>query len=222
MWNGTMGDVIVYPVALTLNERQRVSTYLAIKYGHTIDQTTATDYLATDGTTKVWAIDATYKNNITGIGRDDAEDLQQKQSRSVNAGMQPAIALGALAETNTANTNNFTADRSYMVWGDDGASTLFKTAITGNPAVNYRMARIWKVQETGTVGSVQIAVPYDALPNAKETYLVLSGDATLDGTDQFIPVSEIMLNGVKHYAATVDLTNGQYFGFAAYIKAPGA
>ncbi|WP_185096823.1 Calx-beta domain-containing protein [Chitinophaga barathri] len=221
-YNGRMGDLIVYANALTLPEQQRINTYLAIKYGITLNNG-ATDYLATDGTTKVWdaAANTTYKNNIAGIGRDDAEDLLQKQSRSINAGMQLAIGLGGLAETNLANTNGFTADKNYLTWGDDAASTLFKTAITGNPAVNYRMARIWKVQETGAVGNVQVAVPYDALPNAAGTYLVLSSDATLDGTDQFIPVSEITLNGVKHFAASVDVTNGQYFSFASSIKAPG-
>ncbi|MFC7525540.1 Calx-beta domain-containing protein, partial [Parapedobacter sp. GCM10030251] len=221
-YNGRMGDLIIYANALTPLEQQRVNTYLAIKYGITLNNGD-TDYLATDGTTKVWdaAANSGYKNNIAGIGRDDAEDLQQKQSRSINTGMQLAIGLDALAETNSDNASNFSADKSYMVWGDDGASTLFKTAISGNPAVNYRMSRIWKVQETGTVGNVQIAVPYDALPNASGTYLVLSSDATLDGTDQFLPLTEITLNGVKHFAASTDLTNGQYFSFASSIKAPG-
>ncbi|MFC3197081.1 Calx-beta domain-containing protein, partial [Parapedobacter deserti] len=221
-YNGRMGDLIIYANALTPLEQQRVNTYLAIKYGITLNNGD-TDYLATDGTTKVWdaAANSGYKNNIAGIGRDDAEDLQQKQSRSINAGVQLAIGLNALAETNSDNASNFSADKTYLVWGDDGASTLFKTAISGNPAVNYRMSRIWKVQETGTVGNVQIAVPYDALPNAKETFLVVSDDATLDGADQFLPLTEITLNGVKHYAASTDLTDGQYFSFASSIKAPG-
>ncbi|HEY1167145.1 MAG TPA: right-handed parallel beta-helix repeat-containing protein, partial [Chitinophaga sp.] len=203
-YNGLMGDVIVFPNTLSTTEQQQVESYLSIKYGITLNSG-ATDYLATNGTTKVWdaAANATYKNNIAGIGRDDAEDLNQKQSRSVNAGTQVIIGLGSLADNNTANANTFTANQSYLLWGDDGASTLFKTPITGHATVNYRMTRIWKVQETGTVGTVQIAVPYDALPNAKETFLITSTDATLTGTDQFYPLTEITLNGVKHYAATV-------------------
>ena len=49
----------------------------------------------------------------------------------------------------------------------------------------------------------------------------ISNDATFDGTDQFIPLTEATLNGVKHYAASVDLASGQYFTYAASIKAPG-
>ena len=220
-YNGRMGDLIVYTNALTLNEQQRINTYMAIKYGITLNNG-ATDYLSTDGST-IWsaAANSTYKNNIAGIGRDDAEDLAQKQSRSINTGMQIAIGLNNLAETNTLNTNTFAADKTYMIWGDDGASTLFKTPLSGHAVANYRMARTWKVQESGTVGNVQIAVPFDALPNAKETYLIISNDVTLDGTDQFIQLTETTLNGVKHYAATVDVVNGQFFSFGSSIKAPG-
>ena len=221
-WNGRIGELIVYNRNVTDAEFLRINTYLAVKYGITLDQTSPTNYVNTnDGVVWDAALNAGYHNNIAGIGRDNAEDLDQKQSRSINAGMQLAIGLGSLAETNQDNTNQFAADRSYLVWGDDGASTLFKTALTGHSVVNYRMARVWKVQETGTVGMVQVAVPYDALPNAKETYLIISSDATIDGSDTFYPLTEITLNGVKHYAATVDVVNGQYFSFGAYMKAPG-
>ncbi|MGF6849824.1 hypothetical protein QFZ51_005059 [Chitinophaga sp. W3I9] len=220
-YSGRMGDLIVYANALTPNEQQRVNTYMAIKYGISLNNG-ASNYLATDGST-VWnaATNTGYGNYITGIGRDDAEDLNQKQSRNTAAGIQLAIGLNSLSETNLENANSFTADKSYMIWGDNAGSSLFKTPLTGHPVANYRMARVWRVQETGTVGNVQVAVPYDALPNAAQTYLIISNDATIDGSDQFIPVTATTLNGVKQYAANVDLTNGQYFTYGASIKTPG-
>ncbi|HWV66642.1 Calx-beta domain-containing protein [Chitinophaga sp.] len=222
-YSGSLGETIVYASALTATEQQRVESYLAIKYGMTLNNG-ATDYLATDGTTKVWdaTTNATYKNNITGIGRDDVEGLTQKQSRSINAGFQPIVGLGGIAESNIANTNTFAADKSYLVWGDDGASTLFTTAITGNPAVTTRMARAWKVQETGTVGTVAISIPKDQLPRVATTpYLVISSDATFDGGDQFIQLSQADVNGVPSYSANIDLTNNQYFTFASFVTSPG-
>ncbi len=155
--NGQLPELIVYNTALTPNEIARVNTYLAIKYGLTLNSGNSS-YLATDGTT-VWdaAVNATHKNNIAGIGRDDEEILGQKQSRSINAGLQVTIGLGSIDSTNTANTNAFTNDKSYLVWGDDNAAVSFRTAITGTTVVNYRMARVWKVQETGTIGDVQVA-----------------------------------------------------------------
>jgi gliding motility-associated-like protein len=220
-YNGRMGDVIVYANALTPNEQQRVNTYMAIKYGITLNNG-ATNYLATDGST-VWdaIANSAYKNYITGIGRDDTEDLNQKQSRNTADGVQVAIGLSSLSETNLANASAFTADKSYLIWGDNAGSSLFKTALSGHTMANYRMARVWKVQETGTISNVQMVVPYSALPNAAQTFLIVSNDETIDGTDQFLPVTEMTLNGVKQYGATLDLTNGQYFTFAASIKAPG-
>ena len=64
-------------------ERQRVSSYLAIKYGITLDQETPTDYLASDGSV-IWnaTANAGYATNINGIGFDDDSDLMQKQSKT--------------------------------------------------------------------------------------------------------------------------------------------
>ncbi len=98
---------------------------------------------------------AAYKKNIAGIGRDDEEALQQKQSRSINTGLQVTIGLGSIDSTNTANPNNFTANRSYLVWGDDSTAVTFLGHPPASSDAGYRMARVWKVQETGTVGAVQ-------------------------------------------------------------------
>lgn len=222
-YSGSLGDIVVYDRALTATEQQRVETYMSLKYGVSLSQAVATDYLATDGAT-IWnaTANATYKNAVTGIGRDDLEGLVQKQSRnSDSTRLRLAIGLGALAESNTANTNSFTADKSYLLWGDDNGSTSFKTIVTGTPTVNFRMTRIWKVQETGTVGEVEVAVPFDALPNPRQSYLVVSNDETFDNADTYIPLYDIMLNGKKHWAAKVDLSSNQYFTIAAFIKSPG-
>lgn len=222
-YSGQVGDMIVYDKTLTPTEQQRVETYMAIKYGLTLNQTSATDYLATDASV-IWnaTTNAAFKNSITGIGRDDLEGLEQKQSvNSDNSRLRIAIAHGAFSETNTENTHSFTADKSYLIWGDDNGAVSFKTTITGKQGVNFRMTRIWKVQETGTVGDVEIAVPFDALPNPRESYLVVSNDNVFDNTDTYIPLYDITINGLKHWAAKVNLNDNQYFTIAAFIKSPG-
>lgn len=222
IFNGKIPEVIVYMSALSAADNNRVESYLSIKYGLTLDQTTATNYVASDASV-TWsaATNGIYKNNIAGIGRDDFSALLQKQSRSVNTGVQIAIGLGALDSSNASNTNTFAADRSFLTWGDDSGPLSFKTAITGNASVNYRMTRVWKVQETGTIGQVEVAAPYDGLPNPQQSFLVVSNDATFDGTDTFIPLYDIMLSGTKYWAAKADFTTGQYFTVASFIKSPG-
>lgn len=222
-WNGSMGDIIVYDYELNAGQRLKVSSYLALKYGYVIDQTTPNNYLSTDSTV-IWnaTTNVAYKNSITGIGRDDLEGLNQKQSRNMDTTrLRIAIGLGSIAETNIANANSFAADKSYLIWGDDNAAVTFKTVMTGNPNVNYRMTRLWTVQETGTVGQVEVAFPYDALPNPRQSYLVVSSDATIDNADTYIPLYDITINGKRHWAAKTDFTTGQYFTIAAFIKSPG-
>ncbi|WP_212005116.1 gliding motility-associated C-terminal domain-containing protein [Chitinophaga sp. HK235] len=224
LWSGAIGDVMVYGSILSTSDRARINTYLAIKYGYTLDQTTPTNYIATDGTTKVWtaATNTVYNKNITGIGRDDTEDLMQKQSRSINPGLHPIIGLGNIAASNTANNNAFATDLSYLVWGDNGDATTFSVTVTGRPDVKSRMARLWKVQQTGTVGTVQIAIPKDSLPSVfSSVYLAISPDAVIDGTDQFIQLTEANINGVTCYTTTTNLMDGQYFTFAAMGAMPG-
>jgi hypothetical protein len=224
-WDGAMGDVIVYPYALTAAQQQQVESYLAVKYGYTIDQTAATNYLASDGTTVTWDATAnlTYKNRITGIGRDDLTVLNQLQSRNLDTttAAMVTIGLGRIAANNLSNTGSFSADRNFLLWGDDSGSITFQTPLTGNPSVNFRMGRTWKVQKTGSVGSVEVAFPYDVLPNPVQSFLVVSNDAVFDASDTYIPLYNITVNGKSHWAAPVNFTSGQYFTIAAFVKSPG-
>jgi hypothetical protein len=52
-FKGKYAEIIGYEDTLSDTERQKVESYLALKYGITLDQSTAQDYLASDGTV-VW------------------------------------------------------------------------------------------------------------------------------------------------------------------------
>ncbi|CAN0596030.1 unnamed protein product, partial [Laminaria digitata] len=47
-WDGNIAEVVVYTDDLTDTDLQKVESYLAIKYGITLDQTTPRDYLASN------------------------------------------------------------------------------------------------------------------------------------------------------------------------------
>ena len=148
-WRGPVGEVIGYRTALTATERQRVHSYLAIKYGITLAQ----NYLNTAGTT-IYTTTAPYNNNIIGIGRDDIETLNQKQSHYDND--QVRIYLSTLAATNAANTGTFSVNNSYVVMGDNnGAHCATAVSLAEMPAsvgVNCalfsQLEKEWKVTRT--------------------------------------------------------------------------
>lgn len=179
-WQGTIEEIIVYDHALTDAERQKVSTYLAIKYGYTLDQTTANSYVDSNMDT-IWDsnVNAVYTHRITSIGRDDQSGLLQKQAKAQELGSTMTIALGnRIEDTNSANENEFSNNSSFFTFGDNGASTEFKTPITKDEKKMLGMERIYKVQKANWIES-QITLQVDvsggnpALPQ----YVVISDDA---------------------------------------------
>ncbi|MFE4571718.1 Ig-like domain-containing protein [Paenibacillus chitinolyticus] len=208
-FNGDIAEVIVYNSS-TKTERAKIETYLAVKYGITLN-TGKSNYIASSGDV-VWTADGVYKNNIAGIANDSAEALLQKQSRSINTGDQVIIGIDTLSDTNAANTGTL-ADGQYLLWGDNGKTLLFNTPL-GTTRKNYA-DRIWKVQNTNNVGEVQLTIAKSAIPSGA-TLVVSNSAADFTGAKEY-PLTEILSNGVAYYTTTtkVALAHDPYFTFAA-------
>ncbi|WP_433749080.1 S-layer homology domain-containing protein [Paenibacillus amylolyticus] len=179
-WQGTIEEIIVYDHALTDEERQKVSTYLAIKYGYTLDQTTANSYVDSNMAT-IWDsnVNAAYTHRVTSIGRDDQSGLMQKQAKAQEQGSILTIALGnSIEDTNSANQNSFSNDSSFFTFGDNGANTEFKTPMTKDQEKLLGMERIYKVQKANWTES-QITLQLDDTGGTSglSQYLVISDDA---------------------------------------------
>ena len=192
-------EYIAYDTALTTTERQKVESYLAVKYGLTLgSQASPYNYLASDGSV-IWTGNSTYYNNITVIGRDDNSALAQKQSTAVNGG-KTTISLGnTIAADNASNTATFGADKRFLAIASNGASgSVAITGVTGPT----RSAEVWKVSETnGDNGNVTIKVTESPVYQ----YLLVST------TENFTAgsVTEYALNSNKE--VTVNLIDGSYF-----------
>ncbi|MGH1434481.1 MAG: hypothetical protein ACRBG0_08485, partial [Lewinella sp.] len=221
-FTGTVGEFIAYNRNLSPTERRRVDSYMAIKYGITLDQTTVADYLDSDASV-IWntAANTGYNDDIAGIARDDASALLQKQSKSINPSSVITIyngdQSGGLPVNNAVNVSTFGADKEFMLWGHNGNNATYTTAYTPNtflPAAGYfHMGRIWKVQETGTVGIVTIQVSGNA------DHLLVHNSADFStGTPTETPLVD---DGNGNLIVTVDLTDGQFFTFGKESAAPG-
>ncbi|WP_428667119.1 FG-GAP-like repeat-containing protein [Runella sp.] len=211
-FSGTIAEIIGYNTyQTTAADIDKINTYLAIKYGITMvndaGSATGRNYIASDGTV-IWnsTTNSSYNNNIAGIGKDASSTLLQKQSKSVNTGLQPIIGLGSIAVDNATNADSFAADRSFMLWGDNGQSIGFSTVYNPtsfSPVQPFkRMNRFWKVQETGTVGTVTVKLGSNA------TYMLVDTDG--DGNFATGTIDEVALNGQQ---ATYNFKNGDVFTF---------
>jgi hypothetical protein len=187
--NGDVNEIINYTTVLSDVDRQKVDSYLATKYGITLDQTAPLSYLASDSTT-YWdaSVNATYNKNITVVGRDDASALNQKQSKSINTAGLVTVGRGSITATNAANTNTFAVDKSYFAFGDDNASLTWTTA--GAPAARQILGRRFKAQSANFSETVKITAPDDSSALASKLPAELGGKVYLmvdnDGDGNFL------------------------------------
>lgn len=213
---GNIAEVIMYNANLSAGDRQRVWSYLALKYGITLNNG-GTNYLNSGGTI-VWntTTNAGYNTNIFGIGRDNTSGLHQRQSVSINGGLQPVIAHGSTLVSLNSSGTDLGTNNAFLIAGSNTAAASFDTWLTGLTGINARMDRIWRVQESGTVGTVTVAWP----SSDASIQLLVSSDATFNSSDNAYPTTAITINGTAYRQASVDLANGQYFTFASLITGP--
>lgn len=139
-------EVIYYPRLLTPKERVKVETYLSLKYG--LSLLGGSDYINSSGE-KIWdtKLNGTFASRVTGIGRDDAFGLYQKQSGNAEKdGLY--LGLGIVDTTNALNTS-ILADKSFMLWGDNGGKLKM---VTDKENANLRiMERQWLINLSGNL-----------------------------------------------------------------------
>jgi hypothetical protein len=119
--NGLVAEFIVYQTILKDKQIARIESYLAVKYGITLER----NYVNSAGQT-IWnrKTENLYSNNIAGIGRDDLSTLYQKQGTSCSSSDQLTIAVDNIAVSNSKNTGQLN-DKDYLIWGDNGRNFTF-------------------------------------------------------------------------------------------------
>jgi len=211
--DGTIGETYIYNRALTDIEQQRIDSYLAIKYGITLDNGT-NDYIASDGTTILWEVsnNTGYTNGIFGIGQDDGSALNQKVSRSVNNSNGPILATTQdFVSTNQDGGRTALGDGNFLMLGHNNATdNSFTSSFDGG--ANNRSDRVWKVDETGTVGNVYFAIPKSnyTFPTGTPS-LVVSNDTTFNASDTIVSLSD---DGT-YFWAIINPTDNQYLVLAS-------
>lgn len=161
--NDSVAEIIAYnniPTATTIDTTE---SYLALKYGITLDQTSARNYTLSDGST---AWDATtagiYKKDIAGIAQDNISTLYQKKSQSINN-----------PNDITVETGSIMADRVTFVWGNNGSATGTTTAVSAIAGMS-RISRAWKIEENnGDIGTVKISYPSSVISTLFSTPVLL-------------------------------------------------
>ena len=226
--DANIAEIVLYSTTPTAVNKNKIESYLALKYGITRGGNTGTaatyNYLSSAGTT-IWDKTANtgFNRDIAGIGRDDASALFQKQSISVNNNEPVTVGLISINSSNQTNTNTFTADQSFLVWGNNGLANQVTTnpvCFANLPAGIYaHIERVWKSQNTNftqnvTVGfETSMLVAYTPVSNLRLlvdndgtdwTNATIYSGAVINGTH--VDFSGVTLNGATPYFTLATIT----------------
>lgn len=144
---GQIPEVIVYRKALNDKEKWRVESYLALKYGITL-QPEVNYYTSKNEIFWHKENNTLFKNRIFGIGKDSNSTLNQKQSTSIHDTSilkKMIFWMGSLQADNNLNTS-FIEDQNFLTIGDNNAGEIPNTIL--NNGIK-KIDRIWLVEKFG-------------------------------------------------------------------------
>ncbi len=157
---GHIAEVIMYSSAISDMDRNKISSYLGIKYGVTISRYGVDDNYITSSETSIYSGEGIgeYWHGIVGIGRDDSSELLQKQSHDHYDNCR--IYLDDLQIENVSNAGSFPTDEQFVVVGNDGdyTSVVIQNNTEKPVGIYSRLAREWKVTNTIHYDTYSIAI----------------------------------------------------------------
>jgi hypothetical protein len=138
VFKGKISEILLYDRVLSTPETQRISSYLAMKYGISLSQLDTKNYVNSKGEI-IWDAEKHkgFDNGITAIGRDDASGLLQPKSSN----MQEEGMLTMEIRTKSDQI----PDDYFTFWSDNGKNLTVKKQKEGEP---MGVARQWQLDFT--------------------------------------------------------------------------
>ena len=185
---GDFTEVMIFNTVLNDAQNIIIANYLSSKYNISISN----DY---------YAFDSTHPNEVAGIGREDV-------SNTHTAAMSDAI-------LQIENASGLNADQEYLLFGhDDGdVTTSWTTTEAPNGGVNTeRLAREWRLDETGDVGTVDFVVDVATFPSLSSgfTMYTLLVDSDGDFSSGASVYEMTLVSGTEYTVTGVDIADGDY------------
>lgn len=133
-------EMIFFPKKLKPMDLNKIHSYLSVKYGISLEKG---KYYGSDGKV-VWDPEQhqEYRYRPTGLGRDDGNELYQKQS-SNQSDLFLSIGINAIARTNFENPS-IIDHHNFVMWSDDNKPMALKTDRNGKT-----LERNWEISFVG-------------------------------------------------------------------------
>lgn len=205
---GNFPEFISFPKELSNNERNRIESYLALKYGLTLNKRTS--YLSSKNIV-FWndSNNKLFPNRIFGFGKDNTSSLNQLQSESTHLKDHLVSAIDNIVDTNMEKQEQINIPNDhFLVFGDNGGKPLL---IKENEHKIKFWEKVWLAQRTGKAVQ-EFPIHYklfltdelvDYLQSNPEESIWLLQDKYI-GNDE---VSEFDSENIEYYAGEIDWEN---------------
>lgn len=214
-----VGELIIYKKDLSDSEIQRVESYLAFKYGLTLDNSDGgTDGdLVSSGGTNFWdaSADTDYNKGMAMIGKDITGGNTQLQSISTDDSTMLYVA--ALEVSNASNAGTITNDESFLVAGHNGGvQEATDASLSEMPdSIVSRVEREWKIVNTNFNDDFNMKIEWivDSEVNLSHLRLLVDddgdfSDAAIYSADDGLTFSEgsLIIAGISTAMIGMDST----------------
>lgn len=217
-YNWKIAEIINYSAWLSNTDRQKIESYLAVKYGITLANWTV-NYLDSAWNI-VWNTSTSwlYKNNIFWIARDNLSSLTQIKSTSVNTPW--LLSIDAIWEgTSMVPSFSDMNDLEYLFVADDNLSNTW-TQIWA-PVWYDILSRKWKVSETWDLWTLNLDFDVEStffdiptLSSWTNYYIVFDIDLDWLLSDE-TPTLLTNVSWTIWRASGINLSNGSIFTLAS-------
>jgi hypothetical protein len=185
---GDFLEIIVYNIELNSAQRIIVGNYLAAKYNLIISN----DF---------YAYQATHSHELAGIGRYDATNTH--------------IAAQSGGMITVDNASSMSSNGEYLLFAHNGGS-IASWSSTGSPYNTQKVAREWRFDETGDVGTIDMTLNEDDLPALPSGYTKYGVMIDADGDySSGATVYELIASGSDYKVTGVDIADGDYLSVVA-------
>lgn len=227
-FNGNVAEVVYYISNNTITETQknRIESYLALKYGITLDNTSGGGNYSLTNNTNVWnaSINPGYHNKVIAIARDDSSALLQKQSHTQDDSLR--VFLGTLSSSNQLNGTTINNNRSALAIGNDGGAPQWSPSVSKPATIASRLVRTFKVTNTNFTNSFSIEIKCDSIGGlyslSNLRFLVSSSPDFTAATEYMAPdvsfaFGSIIVNGISNSVIPAGTTRYVTVGLSLII-----
>jgi len=217
-FSGIFPEFISFARELSTNERQRVESYLALKYGVTLNSNL--DYL--NAQNKIfWRSrnNKIFADRHFGFGRDDISGLNQLQSESTHFKDHLVAAVGKIVETNMQKQGLISIPKDhFLVFGDnDGKLELIQD---NDKNIRY-WEKVWLAQATGQWINAQ-PIYFKLKLNAQMVDELTSNEGYVvwmlkDNHVDNQTLSDFSGEHIEYHLGTVDLEDGYVYFDKVYF-----